>query len=53
MDTSNKKYYEVATRSHSGKSLGYNYFWAKNLKEAKEIMKKKRLPIYSIKICKY
>jgi hypothetical protein len=43
------KYWEVETTSHSGKSCGYNYFYARDKKHALSIMKKKRLPVFHIK----
>lgn len=46
------KYFEVETTSHSGKSLGCNYFYARNKEEALKIMKKRRLPVFGIKVIK-
>lgn len=47
------EYYEIETRSHSGKSRGHNYVWAENEADARAKMKKKKLPVYSIRLLKH
>jgi DNA-dependent RNA polymerase auxiliary subunit epsilon len=42
------KYWCVGTTSHSRKSVGENYFYAKDIAEVRAIMKKKKLPIHYI-----
>jgi len=43
------KYFEVETKSRSGKSHGWRWFFADSEEAAREKMKKLRLPVYSIK----
>ena len=43
------KYFEVYTRSHTGKSKGLRLFYAEDENHAKQIMRKKGLPVYSIR----
>jgi hypothetical protein len=48
-DKRRMKYFEVETMSHSKKSHGIRTFYAENKNDAIAKMKKKRLPIFSIK----